>query len=129
MSSSEAALREAVDAFVEQIRVLIQRATLESVHALLGGSVVPARRELRASGPLAALGGRAKGVKRKPEELRGLVRQLHGYVAKNPGQRIEQIGRGLGLGTRDLALPVKKLLRDRKLSTKGQRRATKYFAK
>jgi hypothetical protein len=127
MSSSEAALREAVDAFVEQIRVLIQRATLESVHALLGGSVVPARRdESRVPGGVRR---RAKGVKRKPEELRALVRQLHGYIAKNPGQRIEQIGRGLALGTRDLALPIKKLLRERKLATKGERRATKYFAK
>jgi hypothetical protein len=127
MSSSEAALRDAVTAFVEQIRVLIQRETLDSVHALLNGVAAPSRGGSRALGPLARY--RPKGMKRKPEELSALVRQLHAYVVKNPGQRIEQIGRGLGLGTRDLALPVKKLLRERKLSTKGVRRATKYFAK
>ncbi len=129
MSSSEAELREAVTAFVEQIRVLIQRATLESVHALLHGGALPSRRESKLSGLAASARRRPKGMKRKQEELNALVRQLHGYVVKNPGQRIEQIGRGLGLETRDLALPVKKLLREKKLSVKGERRATRYFAK
>jgi hypothetical protein len=129
MSSSEAELREAVAAFVEQIKALIQRAALESVHALLHGGALPGRYESKGSGYSAGLRRRPKGMKRKPEELSALVRQLHGYVVKNPGQRIEQIGRGLGLATKDLALPVKKLLRDKRVSTKGERRATRYFSK
>jgi hypothetical protein len=63
------------------------------------------------------------------KELLGLVKKLHSFVAKNPGQRIEQVGKALGVATKELVLLVKKLVGEKKLSTKGQKRATTYFAK
>ena len=59
----------------------------------------------------------------------GMSKRFHGHVQKNPGQRIEQLADGMGISTRELNLPVKKLLAAKKLSTKGQKRATTYFAK
>jgi len=58
-----------------------------------------------------------------------LIKKLHGYIAKNPGQRIEQIAASLDISTKELNLPAKKLISEKKLSTKGQKRATTYFAK
>ena len=43
------------------------------------------------------------------------------------GLRIEEINRELGTTTKDLALPIRKLVADGMLAAKGQRRATKYF--
>ena len=130
MSNTDSAIREAVESFVEQLRGLIRQAALESVQAALNGA--PARGRTKPGRVVAfaaAPKGHRKGAKRTPEELEGLVKKLHSYVAKNPGQRIEQIGKALGIVTKELALPVKKLVSEKRLSTKGQKRATTYFAK
>ncbi|HEX3772848.1 MAG TPA: DNA-binding protein [Polyangiaceae bacterium] len=135
MANINDTIRAALDAFVEDISNLIQQAALESVEeALAGASVIPGRRG-RGAGRAAAASfasldrNRKKGAKRTAEELEELTKQLHSYIAKNPGQRIEQIAQGLDITTKELNLPAKKLIGDKKLSTKGQKRATTYFAK
>lgn len=72
---------------------------------------------------------RTKGEKRSATELDALTVQLRAYIARNPGQRIEQIGKAMGVATKDLSLPVKKLIANGKLKTRGQKRATAYFVK
>ena len=122
---------KAVDAFVEQLSSLIRQAALDSVQIALNGAATASLRGATASrGPMSkGLTGREKGEKRTPEELELLTKKLHAYVSKNPGQRIELVGQALGVATKELALPVKKLIGGKKLSTKGQKRATTYFAK
>jgi hypothetical protein len=134
MANINDTIRAALDAFVEDISNLIQQAALESVEqALTGASVIPGRRG-RATGRNAALTfalgrGRKKGAKRTAEELEQLIKRLHAHIAKNPGQRIEQIAQGLDITTKELNLPAKKLISEKKLTTKGQKRATTYYAK
>ena len=70
---------------------------------------------------------RPKGAKRDPRVLEALTEKLGAFIKKNPGQRIEEIGKALGTRTKDLVLPVKKLIAAKKVSTKGEKRATKYF--
>jgi hypothetical protein len=60
--------------------------------------------------------------------LEALVEKLYGYIKANPGKRIEPIGTALGVATRDLALPVKKLLAAKRITSKGQKRSTAYSA-
>jgi len=131
MSNTDVALREAVESFVEQLKGLIQQAALESVQVALNGGAVASGRGSKAgrAASVAAPAGRAKGAKRTPQELEALAKKLHAYIAKHPGQRIEQIGAGLGVVTKEFVLPVKKLLSEKRISTKGQKRATTYFAK
>ena len=133
MANINDTIRSALDAFVEDLSNLIQQAALESVElALASASAIPGRRGrgARQAAPVfASLGNRKKGAKRTAEELDQLIKRLHGYIAKNPGQRIEQIAQGLDISTKELNLPAKKLIGDKKLSTKGQKRATTYFAK
>lgn len=80
-------------------------------------------------GPKAKAKARAAGQKRDPEELAKLVEGLAEYITKNPGQNIEAIGKGMSQPTKDLTLPVAKLLASKRISRKGQKRATKYFAR
>jgi hypothetical protein len=42
--------------------------------------------------------------------------------------RIEQINKQLGTTTKDLALPIRKLISEGAITTKGQKRSTTYFA-
>jgi len=135
MANISDTIRAALDAFVNDLSSLIQEAALESVEqALAEASTIPGGRGGRggraAAPSFASLSqNRKKGAKRTPEELEQLIKKLHGYIAKNPGQRIEQIAQGLDISTKELNLPAKKLISDKKLSTKGQKRATTYFAK
>ena len=135
MANISDTIRAALDAFVNDLSNLIQEAALESVEqALSEASTIPGRggRGSRAAAPSSFVSlsqSRKKGSKRTPEELEQLIKKLHGYIAKNPGQRIEQIAQGLDISTKELNLPAKKLISEKKLSTKGQKRATTYFAK
>jgi hypothetical protein len=134
MANISDTIRAALDSFVNDLSSLIQEAALESVEqALAEASTIPGRggRGARAAAvsSLSFSDNRKKGAKRTPEELEQLIKKLHGYIAKNPGQRIEQIAQGLDISTKELNLPAKKLISEKKLSTKGQKRATTYFAK
>lgn len=71
--------------------------------------------------------GRAKGAKRDPKALAELTHDLEAVIKSKPGQRIEEIGKIMSVATKDLALPVKKLLAAKRIRVTGQRRATKYF--
>ena len=130
MSNADTAIRDAVESFVEQLRELIRGAALESVQAALnsgGESRLRAARPARAT--VVALKGDRTNAKRTPDELEALVKKLHAHIVKNPGQRIEKIGASLGVSTKELVLPARKLLSEKRLTTKGQKRATIYFPK
>jgi hypothetical protein len=50
------------------------------------------------------------------------------YIRANPGQRLEELGRGLRTDTAGLKRPIQVLVAGGKLRTEGQKRGTKYFA-
>ena len=52
-------------------------------------------------------GGR---VRRSPEELENLSGAFLAHVTANPGTRLEEVGRGMGIDTKDLKRPVQVLL-------------------
>ena len=130
MSKIDEEVREAVEAFVEQLKGLIQRAALESVQTALNGGHSSSRRGATRPVAQSALGSERyeATAKRSPAELAALIKKLHSHIAKHPGQRIEKIGAGLGVPTKALVLPVKRLISEKKVTTKGQKRATTYFA-
>jgi predicted transcriptional regulator len=49
-------------------------------------------------------------------------------VKSKPGMSVAQICAGLKLRTKDLVLPIRKLVEAKKVKTKGRRRGTRYFA-
>jgi hypothetical protein len=128
-SSVESEIRSRLESFAQELTALIRVAAIDRVSDALGGerpSRLPRSRTLRV-GAARSAGRRSEGAKRDPRVLAAVTDKLGGFIRKNPGQRIEQIGKALGMPTKDLALPVKKLLGSKKISTKGQKRATTYF--
>lgn len=49
-------------------------------------------------------------------------------MKSNPGKGLEGIAAGLGTSTKELKLPVVKLLASRRIKKTGEKRGTKYFA-
>ncbi len=78
---------------------------------------LPPRRQDRAS--------RDSG-RRSVAEISATAARVYQEIAREGGRSIEQLARALGVGTRELALPVKKLLATHAIKTQGHERATKY---
>ncbi len=71
--------------------------------------------------------GATPGQKRDPKDIVALVERLNDYIKAHPGQRVEQINKGLGTKTSQVALPLAKLTRANQVTRTGTRRATRYF--
>lgn len=123
-------LEDILAEFANRIRAVVRQ---EMIAAITGGHEVGngKRRPGRPPGkiPAAPTTRRRKGAKRDPKELEALVGKLASAIKSKPGLRIEEIGRALGIATKELALPAKKLLAEKKIKTTGNRRSTKYFPK
>jgi hypothetical protein len=144
MSNLDEEIRAKINAFATELAALVRGAALEAVQGALGAGAPAAtraktepRRAKKAAVPPAAAKAaaakraaapkRAVGEKRPPGELAKLIEKLAAYVKAHPGQRMEAISRALGTPTRDLNLPVRKLLAAKRIRVEGQKRATEYF--
>ena len=153
MDNVDTLIKARVDSFVSELSELVKKAALEAVaNSLKGGApaapsvakatgkkrgpaaapaapAAPAKapaKAAKAAAPAAA-SKRKAGQKRSPDEIVKTTEKLLSYIGKNSGQRIEEIAKGVGNSTKELTLPVKKLLNDKKIVAKGEKRATRYF--
>jgi len=135
MSDFQNDMNHTVQGFVAQITELARRAAISTLESAFNGRA--GGRVAATAAPAAALatagatragrprGGR--GAKRTAEDLEAMSEKFATFVKANPGLRIEQINKELGTTTKDLALPIRKLVADKVISTKGQKRSTMYF--
>lgn len=125
MANLHSEIQDLVDGFVAQVTELARRAAIDTLESALGrgGRGGSMGGGLRMRGR--SLGGR--GAKRTSDELDQLAEQFVQYVVKNPGLRIEQINKALDTTTKDLQLPIRKMIADGTLKVKGKKRSTQYF--
>jgi predicted HTH transcriptional regulator len=125
MSDFQNEMNRVVQGFVAQITELARRAAIDTLESAFGAPV--------AAAALAASFGRVgrprggRGAKRSSADLEALSERFASFVKANPGLRIEQINKQLGTTTKDLALPIRKLISEGMISAKGQKRSTTYF--
>ena len=125
-------MNRTVQSFVAQISELARRAAIDTLESAFGGKAgrsqgTPAAVALPTAGVARAgrpRGGR--GAKRTAEDLEALSEKFASFVKANPGLRIEQINKELGTTTKDLALPIRKLIAEKVISSKGNKRSTTY---
>ena len=128
MSDFQNEMNRVVQGFVAQITELARRAALDTLESAFSG-----RSSARvAPVAIASLGrvGRprgGRGAKRTSADLEALSERFASFVKANPGLRIEQINKQLGTTTKDLALPIRKLISEGVINAKGQKRSTTYF--
>ena len=58
-----------------------------------------------------------------------MTQRVWEHIRANSGQGVEQIAKELGTSTKELSLPLRKLLAEKKIVSKGEKRATKYFSR
>jgi hypothetical protein len=130
MSDFQTEMNRVVQGFVGQITELARRAAIDTLESAFGGR---SGRSAPAAAALVATLGRVgrprggRGAKRSSADLEALSQRFASFVKANPGLRIEQINKELGTTTKDLALPIRKLISEGVISAKGQKRSTTYF--
>jgi hypothetical protein len=136
MSDFQDDMNSVVQSFVAQITALAHRAAIDTLESAFGGrgggggggggrssaAILGAVGGARAGRPR---GGR--GAKRTAADLEELSSKFASFVKSHPGLRIEQINKELGTTTKDLALPIRKLIADGQVKAKGKKRSTTYF--
>ena len=118
MSDFQTEMNRVVSDFVAQITELARAAARDMIDEALG----------KGAKGVGRIRGRGRGGKRTASELDQLAERFQSFVAKHPGLRIEQINKQLDTTTKDLALPIRKLIAEGALKTKGKKRSTTYFA-
>lgn len=119
-------MRAVVDTFVTQLTDVFRRESLDQLTRALGGGSNGASKSNGNGHARTAVTGKP-GQKRDPKVLADTVREVGEYIHAHPGQGVEQIKVALNRTTTELALPIQKLLAEKVISRKGQKRATKYF--
>jgi hypothetical protein len=109
-----------VEAFVADITAMARQAALDTLSGALGRGNGRAARS-----PAPRRIGR--GGKRPPGELARVQKELAAFIGSKPGSRMEQIGKALGYKTAQLVLPMKKLIKAKRVKTKGHKRSRQYF--
>lgn len=109
-------ITQRIDRFVEEITELARQHALSTLADALDTKL-----------PGLTINARRRGGKRSPSEIRAEADKLLGYIEEHPGQRMEDIAKDVGMTTKDLSLPIKKLVGEDKVMTEGQKRATRYF--
>lgn len=125
MSDVTTDIKNLVDKFATDVAAIAQQAARNALGSAFGES--PPKKNGHASSRSIGL-GLGKGAKRDPKDLVATAEKFATFVAKHPGLRIEQINREIGLSTAELALPIRKLIADKRIRTTGKKRSTMYFA-
>lgn len=129
MRNFEQQISQRVRAFVDEITDLARHQAMQALTAALqtgGRGALTARRGSNGAGARGRLAS-ARDGRRSMDEIDAACDALMAEITARPGQRVEQIATTLSARTKDLALPIRKLIKDRRVRTEGQRRATKYF--
>ncbi len=124
MDNLRAQIFKLTDGFVGEIAELARQHT-ETLFSSAFAHVAGGSPRGRAPRPARSA---SRGAKRDAGEIEATARRFAAFVESHPGLRIEQINQGLGTTTKDLALPIRKLIADGKITSQGQKRSTTYFA-
>jgi hypothetical protein len=129
MNDFQTDMNRTVQGFVAQITELARRAAIDTLESAFGRRAA-GRAAVAAVAASVGQVGRprgGRGVKRTPADLEEVSAKFVAFVKSHPGLRIEQINKELGTTTKDLALPIRKLIADGVLKAKGKKRSTTYF--
>lgn len=133
-NSSQSSIQTLVTEFTNQLQLVIRRTAREGVLAALAdGGSTSARRgpgRPRGSKNVVNRGPGRPGVrgKRTSEAVAQMGARLHAYVKSKPGLRADHIAKAFRTDVKTIRLPMQRLIAEKKLTTRGQRRGTTYFA-
>lgn len=122
-------IRSKIETFTSEIAALVREDALRQVTEAIGAARGTATARRKDTVAKVTRSKKPRGEKRTASDLAVTADHVLQWIRGNPGQGVEHIAKGIAIDSRDLKLPIKKLLADGVIKTKGQRRGTKYTAK
>jgi hypothetical protein len=119
-----------VQNFTNNLSQVMRRAALEEVHAKLSlviGDAAPKTRRPRAT--VSKSGKRGHPGKFTSDQLDAMGAKILAILKQAPGARSEQLSAAMKLDAATLRIPLKALVKAKKIKVKGQKRGTRYFAR
>ena len=138
MSTLKSRLESLAASFASEVVRAIQGASLEELLSEVGGAKRGPGRppSVATDGGASKAAARSTGRKagrlprRSADDIKATLDKVHGLLkASKGGLRAEQIRAALKLDVREMPRVLKEGLATKKLTSKGQKRATTYFAK
>jgi hypothetical protein len=132
MSTLKSRLDSLASSFASEVVRAIQSASLEELLSEVGGKRAAGRpRVAPASAPTPFRSRKAGRLPRRSEDdIKATLNKVHGLLkSAKSGLRAEQIRTALKLDVREMPRVLKEGLATKKLTSKGQKRATTYFAR
>lgn len=71
--------------------------------------------------------GPRKGGKRTPAQIDAVTADALIFIGQNPGSSVEQVKKALKRDISEVVLPIQKLLANKSITKKGEKRATRYY--
>ena len=125
-TTTQAQLKASVDSFVAELTTLIQQSTIESIQEAIGGALAAPKRASKAPTRRKAPARPKKRVRRSSANVEAMTGKIAAYVTANPGCAVSDIAGSLGVTTKDVRLPIQKLMGDGAIKVTGQKRGTRY---
>lgn len=117
------AVKQLIATFTSDLESLIEEEVIAKVRAALGR---PERSTAKA--PVAKEKKlRLVPEKRSEKQLEALRAKIVAFAVRAPGQRSEDMQKGLKLGPNDIALPLRQLLKNKLLRCEGEARGRRYW--
>jgi hypothetical protein len=125
MSTLRSTITDLASRFATDLLQAMRNMSLDELMAEVGRD---GRRAARGgAAPKRGAGGRLP--RRSAADIEAVVNDIVGLLQKNPkGLRAEQIREALRLDAKELPKPLSEALADKRITKKGQKRATTYFA-
>jgi len=124
MSDVHDRIEECIEAFAADMSEIVRRVAFDSVSRALAGQPAIAPAATSASG---RGGMQRNGTKRTRDQIARTIIALENHLRATPGRRMEELSGDLGLSSRELALPLRRLVETGRVRAEGQKRATRYF--
>ncbi len=128
MSTLDTQIRNRVESFVSELTTMIRQAALDAAVSALNGQRGSSGYTGAKRGPKpgSAAGKKGTRVRRTEAQIKTTMQKVLAFIDSKPGSRSEDIRRALGLPTPAMADALKRLMAEKSIKSKGQRRGTTY---
>ncbi len=123
MTNLDNEIRNRVEAFVSEISGLIRQAAVDAAVSALTGQRGGAKRGPK---PGAAAKKSGRRIRRTEAQIQQTMSKVLSYVDSHAGSRSEAIRSALNLSAPQMADSLKRLMSEKSIKSKGQRRGTTY---
>jgi hypothetical protein len=124
-------IEQRIRAFADELRALVREAAHQAIDEALGPTTTAPSTSRRSNAKHASSKTRRrpspKGTRRTTDQMQRDLDALREHVRRHPGASALEIGAALGMATREIARPIKKLVAAGEVRKTGVKSNTRYY--